>query len=73
MRCVECGVKMILSTSPIHEWYRGVPVVVEGVEHYSCPICGEYVLSAEALDEFERGIEEKYEEALNHCNQTTSQ
>ena len=48
MFCLECGCDMVLSNDPITEVYRGESIVVEGIEHYVCPKCGEYAVSAES-------------------------
>lgn len=48
MFCPECGCDMVLSKEPITIDYRNENIAIEGIEHYACPECGEYAVSAEA-------------------------
>ena len=56
MFCLECGCDMVLSTDPITEVYRGESIVVEGIEHFACPNCGEYSVSAEESKKLSRAL-----------------
>ena len=46
MFCPDCGCDMVMSVEPIAEEYRGERITVCGIEHYVCPECGEYAISA---------------------------
>lgn len=56
MFCLECGCDMAPSTDPITEVYRGESIVAEGIEHYVCPKCGEYSISAEGSKKLSRAL-----------------
>lgn len=53
---------MVLSSDPIMEVYRGESIVVEGIEHYACPKCGEYSVSAAESKKLSRELVNKYAE-----------
>ncbi len=54
MICIECGGNMSKSKKEIEYKFRGEIILVNGISHYKCDLCGEEELdleSAEALQE----------------------
>ena len=64
MNCPECGTALVETTSPLEEEFKGETLKIDGILRWECPSCGEYIISAEESDKFERALQRKYREAL---------
>lgn len=60
MICVECGAQMRKTSEPMEETFRGVALILTGIEHYKCDNCGEVVLSAKEAKKYDRQLISAY-------------
>ena len=60
MFCHECGASLRETREPMREPYRGEEFVIEGVCHYQCDECGEYMIDGENANELSRRLHEEY-------------
>lgn len=52
--CADCGGAVEASSSPVPFEVRGETVVVEGIPHGVCSVCGEIYLSLEAAEQLQK-------------------
>ena len=60
MLCPECGADLRETHDAMSESYRGEEFVIEGVRHYQCDACGEYIIDIDDEAELSRRIHEEY-------------
>jgi putative zinc finger/helix-turn-helix YgiT family protein len=60
MFCLDCGCEMVETRDAIVEKYKDESFAVEGVEHFVCPQCGEYSLTAAASRKLTKGLVSQY-------------
>lgn len=60
MFCPDCGCDLEKSFNPITEEFKGLNITVNGIHHYICPKCGEYMIDADGSKELFKSIREQY-------------
>lgn len=62
-RCFECGAETLRTDKPFEEVFRGVTVLVSGVEYEQCPACGERFFTPDESDQVDREVNDAYRAA----------
>lgn len=60
LKCVECGHDMAVAMDPVEETFKGVSLVVDGLEYWRCNNCGEIIFDAENTKKYERAMVNAY-------------
>lgn len=60
MFCPECGADLRETHDAMREPYRGEEFVIEGIHHYQCDACGEYMIDIDDEAELTRRIHDEY-------------
>ena len=63
MLCLDCGCELVESQEPLVEEYRGETFSIEGIPHFKCPNCGEYMVNANNAKTLSKALASQYAES----------
>lgn len=62
MICTECGHELVKVSTPLEEELRGEKYIINGIERYECPKCGNYEIDLNMADKLSADIWKQYRE-----------
>lgn len=62
MICTECGHELVKVNTPLEEELRGEKYIINGIERYECPKCGNYEIDLNMADKLSTDIWKQYRE-----------